>query len=292
MARRLLRKRVLVVGAISILGLAVGLGSAFASQAAQVADKSVSEPAAVSTPKAASSIIYGCAAKSSGAMRLVSATTKCPTSENHVFWAQTGPPGAAGKAGPVGATGKAGTPGATGAAGSKGDTGAQGATGPAGSAALSPRVTDAKGTDVGAYLGRSSTSGSSEVLVYGALFSIDNSTAAVTGDLVVSKIYYPNDFCQGYYTYVNDDETPGATSLLGNSAITYASETGLWSRSWAFPGSTSRIQLPSYTVYPRHGQCLPSESGTGFVTATQLVPTDGGQLMFTGPLTVQYSRTY
>jgi hypothetical protein len=73
--------------------------------------------------------IYGCYAKSGGALRVVHSGDKCKSGEQPLFWNQQGPKGDIGPAGPKGL---AGAKGATGAPGAKGATGAPGAKGPAG----------------------------------------------------------------------------------------------------------------------------------------------------------------
>jgi hypothetical protein len=70
-------------------------------------------------------VIYGCAQKNSGDLRIVTSPAQCKSNENLVSWNQVGPQG------PTGATG------ATGATGTTGATGATGATGPAGSPGIS-----------------------------------------------------------------------------------------------------------------------------------------------------------
>jgi hypothetical protein len=66
---------------------------------------------------------YACETTSTGAIRMVTATTSCKTGETKISWNQVGPQG------PKGATGATGAKGATGATGAIGATGAAGATG-------------------------------------------------------------------------------------------------------------------------------------------------------------------
>jgi hypothetical protein len=75
--------------------------------------------------------ITACVKKSGGQVRVVTAKTKCRSSERRLTWNAQGPKGASG------ATGASGTPGATGAGGAPGTPGAAGAAGP--SEALSGR---------------------------------------------------------------------------------------------------------------------------------------------------------
>ena len=85
------------------------------------------------TPNASEAeTIYACVVKTSGALRIVSATTTCSKYEVKTGWNQTGPQGPAGATGATGAVGPqgpAGAPGATGAVGPQGPVGATGATG-------------------------------------------------------------------------------------------------------------------------------------------------------------------
>ena len=87
---------------------------------------------AVSTCCAGDNIIYGCAQKATGTLRIVSSPTRCTAMETPISWNITGPPGPQGPAGPagprglVGATGPAGPIGPKGNKGDKGDQGIQG----------------------------------------------------------------------------------------------------------------------------------------------------------------------
>jgi len=80
-------------------------------------------PAGADQPVA--TIYYGCVTNSTGAIRIVSASTSCKTTEHKIQWNQTGPQGPQGPAGPQGPKG------------AKGATGAQGPTGPQGPAGIS-----------------------------------------------------------------------------------------------------------------------------------------------------------
>jgi hypothetical protein len=71
-------------------------------------------------------VIYACVNKATRAVRIVSAGTKCLSTETRTSWNQKGPQGSRGATGAKGATGLKG------ATGPKGATGAKGATGPAG----------------------------------------------------------------------------------------------------------------------------------------------------------------
>src|SRR5271168_1275119 len=68
----------------------------------------------------ASTIYYGCVTNSTGAIRIVSKTTTCKSTEHKIHWDQTGPQGPQGPKGPKGATGP------------KGPQGPQGPQGPPG----------------------------------------------------------------------------------------------------------------------------------------------------------------
>jgi hypothetical protein len=107
--------------------------------------------AALSWPVAAfahggnTALVHSCV-KSSGAIRIVGARSKCHRGERALDWPKSargargapglsGPPGARGPtglAGPTGATGAPGPPGAAGPTGTRGPTGATGPTGPIG----------------------------------------------------------------------------------------------------------------------------------------------------------------
>ena len=76
-----------------------------------------------SQPAHAVTTYYGCVTTSTGAIRIVSKTTTCKSTETKITWNQTGPAGPKGATGPAG---PAGPKGATGPAGPKGATGAQG----------------------------------------------------------------------------------------------------------------------------------------------------------------------
>lgn len=78
----------------------------------------------------ASGKIYACVKKTSGAVRVVTATTRCRSGERKLSWNSAGARGAAGTPGPPGARGPTGLRGPQGVQGAKGDRGATGATGP------------------------------------------------------------------------------------------------------------------------------------------------------------------
>jgi Collagen triple helix repeat (20 copies) len=90
----------------------------------------------------AATIYYGCVNNSTGAIRIVTSTTTCKSTEHEIKWNQTGPQGPAGPTGPTGATGP------TGPKGPKGNTGATGTTGPQGPAGIAVGYY-AKGSDLG-----------------------------------------------------------------------------------------------------------------------------------------------
>jgi Collagen triple helix repeat (20 copies) len=75
---------------------------------------------------------YACVTTKTGAIKVVSASTRCATGQSKISWNNTGPKGATGPAGPKGATGATGATGPTGPKGATGATGATGAPGPAG----------------------------------------------------------------------------------------------------------------------------------------------------------------
>lgn len=52
--------------------------------------------------------VYGCASKSTGALRIVSGLSQCKTSETTIAWNSAGPQGPPGDQGPVGPQGPAG----------------------------------------------------------------------------------------------------------------------------------------------------------------------------------------
>ena len=96
--------------------------------------------------KRANGVIYACARKTNGRLRVIKAPGSCLRTETAISWnargpagpqGPTGPAGDRGATGPQGAQGIAGnpgSPGATGPAGPPGATGQRGATGPAGPA--------------------------------------------------------------------------------------------------------------------------------------------------------------
>jgi hypothetical protein len=57
---------------------------------------------------AAATVYYGCVTNATGAIRVVTASTTCKTTEHKIQWNQTGPQGPAGPTGPKGATGAKG----------------------------------------------------------------------------------------------------------------------------------------------------------------------------------------
>jgi hypothetical protein len=79
-------------------------------------------------------VIHTCLRRSGGALRVVSAGTKCGRRERALAFNQRGPVGGRGPQGPAGPTGRTG---ATGKTGKTGKTGATGRTGPRGSGVTS-----------------------------------------------------------------------------------------------------------------------------------------------------------
>ena len=67
------------------------------------------QPAAAAVP--AATIYYGCVTTATGAIRIVTATTTCKSTEHKIQWDQTGPQGPAGPAGPQGPKGATGAQG-------------------------------------------------------------------------------------------------------------------------------------------------------------------------------------
>jgi hypothetical protein len=94
--------------AVALVALFVALGAS--SYAAVSSSRFVSPGGKVSA----------CVGDRSGAVRLVSAHTRCRRGESAVTWNQQGPAGTAGKPGPQGATGAAGASGPAGTTGSAG----------------------------------------------------------------------------------------------------------------------------------------------------------------------------
>jgi hypothetical protein len=88
-------------------------------------------PAAAANVPAAT-IYYGCVTTSTGAIRIVTASTTCKTTEHKIQWDQTGPQGPQGPAGPQGPQGPKGATGTQGPAGPTGPQGPAGAQGPPG----------------------------------------------------------------------------------------------------------------------------------------------------------------
>jgi hypothetical protein len=117
------RRRLLLLGLVPL-----------ALAAAAVAGKSTEQ-------RRANGVIYACAQKHGGRLRVVANPGACRRGEQALSWniqgpagapGATGPAGPAGPIGPPGARGPAGPPGPQGVAGANGATGARGATGPAG----------------------------------------------------------------------------------------------------------------------------------------------------------------
>ncbi len=81
---------------------------------------------------AAPGVIDACVNKSTGVVRIISASQSCGSAENALSWNVAGPTGPTGPAGPAGATGPTGPAGAAGPAGPAGPVGPAGATGPTG----------------------------------------------------------------------------------------------------------------------------------------------------------------
>lgn len=73
-------------------------------------------------PSADAAIIYACVKKHSGALRIVTRSSRCHKGESRIYWNSYGVQGPRGASGPKGATG---------AKGSKGETGPKGEAGPA-----------------------------------------------------------------------------------------------------------------------------------------------------------------
>jgi Collagen triple helix repeat (20 copies) len=93
------------------------------------------QPSASATTTAnplASTIYYGCVTNATGAIRIVSKTTTCKTTEHKIQWDQTGPQGPQGPKGAQGPAGPQGPQGPQGAQGPQGPTGPKGAQGPQG----------------------------------------------------------------------------------------------------------------------------------------------------------------
>src|ERR1700684_1375662 len=77
-------------------------------------------------------VIHSCVNKTTGALRIVSATTTCKVTETAVSWDMTGPQGPQGPQGAQGTKGPQGAQGAQGAPGAQGPAGSQGPQGPQG----------------------------------------------------------------------------------------------------------------------------------------------------------------
>jgi hypothetical protein len=119
-----LRRRRLLL--LLLAPLVVGAGVAVAAQG--------------TAHKRANGVIWACAKKGNGHLRVVAGPGRCKRGEQALSWNTQGPPGPAGPAGADGApgsrgaTGAAGPQGAAGPAGADGARGARGPTGPAGPA--------------------------------------------------------------------------------------------------------------------------------------------------------------
>jgi hypothetical protein len=73
-------------------------------------------------------VVYACAKKKGGSLRLIAKSKRCKKSERKVSWNSRGVQGANGAAGAPGAAGSQGVPGAAGSAGATGATGPSAAT--------------------------------------------------------------------------------------------------------------------------------------------------------------------
>lgn len=108
---------------LAALALVLAGGAAFAGQSA---------------PHRAKGVIFACAQKQGGRLRVVAGSGSCRRGEQPLAWniqgpqGKRGPSGEAGSQGPAGASGAQGARGATGAAGPAGAAGPTGARGPAG----------------------------------------------------------------------------------------------------------------------------------------------------------------
>jgi len=78
--------------------------------------------------------ITACAAKTTGRLRLISASASCKVSERRLSWNVAGPAGPKGDVGPPGPQGERGAAGPAGAPGARGEPGIRGETGPPGPA--------------------------------------------------------------------------------------------------------------------------------------------------------------
>lgn len=111
---------------LAIAGVGVLVGSLLAGGLAYAATSSTS-----------SGTIHGCVNRSSGQLRVVSASAHCRRNEIKIWWNVKGPAGQRGRKGATGAAGAAGARGPAGLRGPQGPqgpAGAQGNTGPAGPA--------------------------------------------------------------------------------------------------------------------------------------------------------------
>jgi Collagen triple helix repeat (20 copies) len=93
---------------------------------------------AVTALPSGSSVIYACAKKKGGALRMVKKAKRCKRSERKISWNARGSAGVSGSRGATGSAGPAGAPGSAGSLGPRGATGVAGATGPTGSSAATP----------------------------------------------------------------------------------------------------------------------------------------------------------
>jgi hypothetical protein len=88
--------------------------------------------AAASTGPVGDAVIHACFHRTTGALRVVSAASRCRKDESSLSFNQAGPQGARGNAGALGPAGASGAAGSAGPAGPAGPAGADGAAGPAG----------------------------------------------------------------------------------------------------------------------------------------------------------------
>ena len=155
----------------------------------------------------ATTIYYGCVNNSTGAIRIVSKTTVCKSTEHKIQWNQIGPQGPAGPQGPQGVQGPQGPAGPQGPKGAQGPTGPQGPQGPAG-----PQ--GPPGVSVGNFAAAGSTSIGSPVVV------------AQTNPVKTSGTYYVNATAllvidaadSAAYCYVTTGSSGGQDGIYGGSS--------------------------------------------------------------------------
>jgi hypothetical protein len=201
---------------------------------------------ALGTPSAHAAKFFACVNTTTGALRIVSETTVCQTSESKIHWNTQGPAGPKGTTGATGATGAQGPQGLTGATGATGAQGPQGATGATG-------ATGAQGPQgpAGTTIDTVAFGGAVGSLNGGIPGTVVTQTHAVstTGVYLISAnalvVVEGSDEIQCYITTANNASFDGVIGAAGASItlVGQASLTDEW-----FVSAGDSIQLVCFTI--------------------------------------------